>query len=102
MDLGNFIFACVSATGTLVAIGMSLYSIAASKRGRAEGKAMGDQKVADQIGQIDERTRDIKANMSVQDGKIDVLSVKVGRIEGKLGITEAAPGSDPPLRKTLF
>jgi len=96
MELGVFLFGCVSAAGTLVAIGMSLYSISASKKGKAVGKAMDDQKVADQIGQIDERTRDIKANMSVQDGKIDGLAVKVGRIEGKLGITEAAPGSAPP------
>jgi len=99
MEPDVFLFACISAGGTIVAIGMSLYSIAASKRGKAVGKAMGDQKVVDQIGQIDERTLDIKSNMAKQDEKIDGLAVKVGRIEGKLGITEAAPGSAPPITR---
>jgi hypothetical protein len=97
MEPDVLIFACISAAGTLVAIGMSLYSIAVSKRGKAVGKAMGDQKVVDQIGQIDERTLDIKSNMARQDEKIDGLAVKVGRIEGKLGINqETMQATAPP------
>jgi hypothetical protein len=97
MEPDVLLFACISAGGTLVAIGMSIYSISASKRNRAVGHAVSDQKTIDQIDRIDERTLDIKSTMDKQDDKIDGLAVKVGQIEGKLGINqEAAQATAPP------
>jgi hypothetical protein len=68
-----------------------------AKRSQAASCASGNQKTADKIDAIDERTLDIKSEVQEQGRTIRDLVGQVGRIQGRLGMgREAVPGTDPP------